>query len=87
MRNSRLRGEDATMADLDETTQCPLCSGHGTLAKEDILTRLGDPAWIEDQLHQAARQAVGAGNGGRDFQKEVHSWNPQLPMWRRSNKE
>ena len=23
----------------------------------------------------------------RNFEKEVHSWNPTLPMWRRSNKE
>jgi len=23
----------------------------------------------------------------RDFQKEVHTWNPTLPMWRRSPKE
>jgi hypothetical protein len=23
----------------------------------------------------------------RNFEKEVHTWNPTLPMWRRSNKE
>lgn len=23
----------------------------------------------------------------RDFEKEVHTWNPAVPMWRRSNKE
>jgi hypothetical protein len=27
------------------------------------------------------------GSGERDFQKEAHSWNPQLPIWRRSPKE
>jgi uncharacterized protein YfbU (UPF0304 family) len=23
----------------------------------------------------------------RDFQKDVHNWNPQVPMWNRSPKE
>jgi hypothetical protein len=31
--------------------------------------------------------SVGATQTGRDFQKEVHSWNPCVPMWRRSPKE
>jgi hypothetical protein len=31
--------------------------------------------------------AVGHPQVGRDFQKEVHSWNPCVPMWRRSPKE
>jgi hypothetical protein len=26
-------------------------------------------------------------NDPRNFEKEVHTWNPTLPMWRRSNKE
>jgi hypothetical protein len=30
---------------------------------------------------------VGATQVGRDFQKEVHTWNPCVPMWRRSPKE
>jgi hypothetical protein len=30
---------------------------------------------------------VAAGCTPRDFQREVHSWNPQLAMWRRSPKE
>jgi hypothetical protein len=31
--------------------------------------------------------AVGATQSGRDFQKDVHSWNPCVPMWKRSPKE
>jgi ribonucleoside-diphosphate reductase subunit M1 len=31
--------------------------------------------------------AAGAGSNVRNFEKEVHSWNPQLPIWRRSPKE
>ena len=31
--------------------------------------------------------SVGATQAGRDFQKDVHSWNPCVPMWRRSPKE
>jgi hypothetical protein len=30
---------------------------------------------------------VGATQAGRDFQKDVHSWNPCVPMWKRSPKE
>jgi hypothetical protein len=76
------------MAETSETLKCPLCSGHGTLTGERARTLLGDAAWIENQLHQSAElQVVGAGNGCRDFQKDVHTWNPELPMWRRSNKE
>jgi hypothetical protein len=30
---------------------------------------------------------VGATQSGSDFQKDVHSWNPCVPMWRRSPKE
>jgi hypothetical protein len=31
--------------------------------------------------------SVGATQSGRDFQKDVHGWNPCVPMWRRSPKE
>jgi len=32
--------------------------------------------------------AVGApASPKRDFQKDVHHWNPQVPMWTRSPKE
>ena len=31
--------------------------------------------------------AVSAGSRARNFQKDVHQWNPQLPIWRRSPKE
>jgi hypothetical protein len=31
--------------------------------------------------------SVGATQSGTDFQKDVHSWNPCVPMWRRSPKE
>ena len=30
---------------------------------------------------------VGVTQAGRDFQKDVHNWNPCVPMWRRSPKE
>jgi hypothetical protein len=33
-------------------------------------------------------EAADAGSSDpRNFEKEVHTWNPTLPMWRRSNKE
>jgi uncharacterized protein YfbU (UPF0304 family) len=30
---------------------------------------------------------VGVGPKVRNFEKEVHEWNPTLPMWQRSPKE
>jgi len=33
------------------------------------------------------RSKARATQAGRDFQKDVHSWNPCVPMWRRSLKE
>ena len=76
------------MAENSETLKCPLCEGHGTVHRKEVPTRLANAAWIQDQLQQAAEpQLVAAGNLVRDFQKEVHTWNPELPMWRRSNKE
>jgi len=42
-------------------------------------------ARIGEILESAELAGVGART--RNFEKEVHEWNPQLPMWRRSPKE
>jgi hypothetical protein len=34
-----------------------------------------------------ANELAGVGPKLRNFEKEVHSWNPALPMWQRSPKE
>jgi len=72
--------------------QCPFCEGKGELVRSDVAERFSDPdlrkrlnARIVEILEESA-VTVGAGRT-RDFQKEVHTWNPALPIWRRSPKE
>ncbi len=72
--------------------KCPLCEGRGELLRSEIAERFSNPelrkrldARIAEILEDST--AALAGPKARDFQKEVHSWNPTLPMWRRSPKE
>jgi hypothetical protein len=78
------------MANHNEILPCPLCEGQGQLRRSEIVERLTNPEQIEHYLNQTAGELVG-GNGGphepQTFQKEVHSWNPQLPIFNRSPKE
>jgi hypothetical protein len=36
---------------------------------------------------QSKEKADTESSDARNFEKEVHTWNPAVPMWRRSNKE
>jgi hypothetical protein len=47
-----------------------------------------DPQCIKAaaEIAKVEQPAAGA-KEARNFEKEVHSWNPTLRMWRRSNKE
>ncbi len=76
--------------------KCPLCEGHGEVRCAQLIEFFSDPnlkSRIDAYLAQIAQpveetaELVGAGRESRDFQKDVHCWNPQLPMWRRSPKE
>ena len=76
--------------------KCPLCEGHGEVRHSQLIVFLSDPelkskidAYLAvvappDQVPELVCAAPGE---ARNFQKDVHSWNPQLPMWRRSPKE
>ena len=74
---------------------CPLCQGHSQVSRSELiglLTDLNLRDKIEKYLGELAQAEEPAGAGAArgpvlDFQKEVHSWNPQLPIWRRSPKE
>lgn len=72
--------------------KCPLCEGQGELLRSEIAERFTNRELrkrldariteiLEDSTMALAALRV------RDFQKEVHTWNPTLPMWRRSPKE
>jgi hypothetical protein len=87
------------MADNDDVLKCPLCEGHGEVRVREVLQLLRDQTLeskierglsgnVEPAGEPAELTTVGATSSEpRDFQKDVHSWNPQLPMWRRSPKE
>ena len=80
----------------DDVVKCPLCGGLTHIEKPDLRAALKQPRirelveqYITELLKSPAEELsnVGATQGGRDFQKDVHSWNPCVPMWRRSPKE
>jgi len=85
------------MTDSQDVVKCPLCEGHGEIRRAKLVERLSDgdlKSKVDSALgelvpseEEPAATAVGGGNKFRDFQRDVHSWNPQLPMWRRSPKE
>ena len=80
----------------DDVVKCPLCGGFTHIEQPGLLAALKEPR-IREQVEKYIVELlktpvdelspVGAVQSGRDFQKEVHSWNPCVPMWRRSPKE
>jgi hypothetical protein len=90
---------EKNMSHKDDVLPCPFCAGHGGLRRSEIIELFSDPNFkqkVDSYLaevrkptedNEDAATLVGAGNQPRDFSKEVHSWNPQLPIWRRSPKE
>lgn len=84
------------MTDHRDRLQCPLCGGHGEVRASHLTEFFSDPqlklkieaylAGAESASEDTAEMAV-AVPSARDFQKDVHTWNPTLPMWRRSPKE
>jgi hypothetical protein len=81
----------------DDLVKCPLCGGFTHIDKPELLAALHDPQIrqqiennIAELLRSPLREVVGAtagGSQGRDFNKDVHKWNPNVPVWRRSPKE
>jgi len=80
----------------DDVVKCPLCGGFSHVESPELLAALREPRLREQIEHYIAQMLkspveglapVSATQAGRDFQKDVHSWNPCVPMWRRSPKE
>jgi hypothetical protein len=80
----------------DDVVKCPLCGGFTHIEDPALLQALQNPR-LREQIGKYTAEllksplddlsTVGATQAGRDFQKDVHSWNPCVPMWRRSPKE
>jgi len=80
------------MADQTEKFKCPLCEGRGEVLRSEIAEQFTNPE-LRQRLDAriagilVASEMAGAGPKVRSFEKDVHSWNPTLPMWQRSAKE
>ena len=79
----------------DDVVKCPLCNGFTHIEKPELREALKNPR-IREQVEQYVAKllqtpvdelATAGATQSRDFQKDVHNWNPQVPMWRRSPKE
>lgn len=80
----------------DDVVKCPLCSGFTHIENPALLQALHNSRfreqienYITDLLKSPLEElnSVASAQAGRDFQKDVHSWNPSVPMWKRSPKE
>ena len=80
----------------DDVVKCPLCGGFTHIENPALLQALHTPAlreqietYIAELLKSPVEDlsSVATTPAARDFQKDVHSWNPCVPMWRRSPKE
>jgi hypothetical protein len=87
------------MSDDHDLLKCPFCEGQGKVQRLQLVKLLTDRD-LTSKLHASLGEvdlppaepveptATAASKVTvSDFQTDVHSWNPQLPMWRRSPKE
>jgi hypothetical protein len=80
------------MVEQTNKVKCPLCEGRGELLLSEISERFTNHelrARLDARIAEIleAGEMAGVGPKVRNFEREVHTWNPTLPMWRRSPKE
>ena len=79
------------MSEETAKVKCPLCEGRGELLRSELAERFANQELrrrLDARIAEILEDNLAAvGPKVRDFQKEVHSWNPTLPIWRRSPKE
>jgi hypothetical protein len=81
----------------DDLVKCPLCGGFTHVRKPELLNALHDPkirqrveTFVEELLRDPAAELAGVTADrakSQDFNNDVHKWNPNVPVWRRSPKE
>ena len=80
----------------DDLVKCPLCGGFTHVGKPELLAALHDPKirqqvenYVAELLRSPAVElaSVSASEQTRDFNTDIHKWNPNVPVWRRSPKE
>lgn len=82
----------------DDLVKCPLCGGFTHVGKAELVSALNDPkvreqveSFVAELLRSGTADLAGVAAGGKthsqDFNKDVHKWNPNVPVWRRSPKE
>ena len=84
------------MSDHRDRVRCPLCEGHGEVRRSQLAEFFSDPelkSKVDGYLAVVGAPAekpelvAATVREKRDFQKDVHNWNPHVPMWNRSAKE
>ncbi|HMD17649.1 MAG TPA: hypothetical protein VKH18_13380 [Terriglobales bacterium] len=71
----------------DDLVKCPLCGGLTHIEKPELLAALNDPKIRERVENYVAELLRPSSELQRDFNKNVHNWNPAVPIWQRSPKE
>jgi len=79
----------------EDLLKCPLIEGLDGMHRAELLGLMKDSnvrEKVEQCLTQHAEAVVrkpsdDVAKPSVDFQKEVHCWNPEQPIWRRSAKE
>jgi|HubBroStandDraft_2_1064218.scaffolds.fasta_scaffold07244_1 hypothetical protein len=79
----------------DELVKCPLCHSFAPIENPELLAALNDPRirgqveeYVAQLLNAPLDELVNAAAGkpeAGDFQKDVHSWNPFVPTWRKKS--
>ena len=78
----------------EDLLKCPLLQGLDAMHRAELLGLLNDSNLRErlekclaEHAPDATKEDAGAAAKPRDFDKEVHSWNPQRLIFSRSPKE
>ncbi|HXY14016.1 MAG TPA: hypothetical protein VEI26_05915 [Terriglobales bacterium] len=74
----------------EDLLKCPLLQGLDAMHRAQLLGLINDSNLrekLEGCLAQREKDAQPCTSEQRDFQKEVHSWNPQKLVFSRSPKE